>query len=94
MFSNPRYLTRGVKNCIPPPLQFFLWNCIDLLPEERDYLQVFELAPFGGFQQIKHTSEQPEYHKVFLVPSDHPVTAKLYVIDSDTYSTMLLAEEY
>ena len=25
---------------------------------------------------------------------DNPVTAKLYVIDSDTYSTMLLAEEY
>ena len=94
MFNNPRYLTCGIQAVIPPPLQLFLWNCIDLLPEERDYLQVFELAPFGGFQQIKHTSEQPEYHKVFLIPSDNPITAKLYVIDSDTYSTMLLAEEY
>ena len=94
MFKNPRYMTRGVINSIPPPLQLFLWNCIDLLPEERDYLQVFELAPFGELQQIKHTSEQPEYRKVFLFPSDNPVTAKLYVIDSETYCTMLLAEEY
>ena len=94
MFNNPRYLTRGVNDTIPPPLQFFLWNCIDLLPEERDYLQIFELAPFGEFQQIKHKSEQPEYKKVYLIPSDNPITAKLYVIDSETYSTMLLAEEY
>ena len=94
MFKSPRYLTRGVSANIPPPLQIFLWNCIDLLPEERDYLQVFELAPFGGFQQIKHTSEQPKHHKVFLVPSDHPVTEKIYVIDDNDHTTMLLAEEY
>jgi len=94
MFDNPRYLTCGVINSIPPPLQLFFWICIDMLPEERDYLQVFELAPFGGFQQIKHTSEQPEYHKVFLLPSDNPITEKIYIIDSDTYSTMLLASEY
>lgn len=94
MFKSPRYLTRGVSDTIPPPLQSFLWNCIDLLPEERDYLQIFELAPFGRLQQITHTSEEPEYKKVYLFPTDEPITAKLYVIDSDTYSTMLLAEEY
>ena len=94
MFDNPRYLTRGVCGTIPPVIQGFIWNCIDRLPDERDYLQVFELKPFGGMQQITHTAEEPEYRKVFLFPSDNPVTAKLYVIDSDTYSTMLLAEEY
>ena len=94
MFNNPRYLTAGVAATIPECLQLFIWQCIDLLPEERDYLQVFELKPFGGMQQITHTAEEPEYRKVFLFPSDNPVTAKLYVIDSDTYSTMLLAEEY
>lgn len=94
MFDNPRYLTRGVSANIPPPLQIFIWNCIELLPDECDYLQVFELKPFGGMQQITQTAEEPEYRKVFLFPSDNPITAKLYVIDSDTYSTMLLAEEY
>ena len=94
MFKNPRYLTAGVSNSIPLSLQIFIWNCIDRLPDECDYLQVFELKPFGGMQQITQTAEEPEYRKVFLFPSDNPVTAKLYVIDSDTYSTMLLAEEY
>ena len=94
MFTNQRYLTRGVDESIPPRLQALLWNLIDLLPPERDYLQVFSLSPFGGMQQVIHTSEEPEYKKVFLFPSDTPVTAKVYVIDDDDHTTMLLAEEY
>ena len=95
MFENPRYLTSGVDATIPPYLQLFLWQCIDRLPEERDYLQVFDLEPMGDImQRITHSSEEPEYHVTYLLPTDNPITAKLYVIDSDTYSTMLLAEEY
>ena len=95
MFKNQRYLTRGVQAEIPPALQLFIWNCIDRLPEERDYFQVFRLEPMGEImQQITHESEQPEYKKVYLIPSDNPITEKLYVIDSDEYSTMLLASEY
>ena len=94
MFDNPRYLTRGVDESIPLRLQSLLWNLIDLLPPERDYLQVFSLSPFGGMQQVIHTSEEPEYKKVFLFPSYAPVTAKIYVIDDSDHCTMLLAEEY
>ena len=94
MFKSPRYLTRGVSASIPPPRQIFIWNCIELLPEECDYLQIFELKPFGGMQQIEHTAEEPEYKKIYLIPSDNPITAKIYVIDSDSYCTMLLASEY
>ena len=95
MFNNQRYLTRGVQTVIPPVLQLFIWNCIDRLPEERDYFQVFRLEPMGEImQQITHESEQPEYKKVYLIPSKHPIREKLYVIDSDEYSTMLLASEY
>ena len=94
MFNNPRYLTAGVAATVPDYLQLFIWQCIDRLPDERDWLQVFRLEPFGGMQQIKHTSEEPEYKKVYLFPSEAPITAKIYVIDSETYCTMLLAEEY
>ena len=94
MFNNPRYLTAGVAATIPDFLQLFMWQCIDRLPDDRDYLQVFRLEPFGGMQQIQHTSEQPEYSMLYMLPTDEPVTAKLYVIDSETYCTMLLAEEY
>ena len=94
MFNNQRYLTCGIEASIPIRLQTLLWNLIDLLPPERDYLQVFRLSPFGGMQQVIHTSEEPEYKKVLLFPSDDPITAKVYVIDDDTHTTMLLAEEY
>ncbi len=94
MFNNSRYLTASVNASIPLSIQMFLWNCIDLLPAERDYLQVFELQPCAGMQQILHSSEEPEYHMRFLIPTDEPITAKIYVIDDDSHSTMLLADEY
>lgn len=94
MFDNARYLTRGVNSDIPPEIQLFLWGCIDQLPPERDYLQIFELSDMAGMQQIIHASEQPEHRMVYVMPSVHPITAKIYVIDSGDYSTMLLASEY
>lgn len=94
MFNNSRYLTRGVNSAIPLELQLFLWNCIDQLPEERDFLQVFSLEPFGEMQRIVHTSENPEYKMEYLIPSEAHVTAKVYVIDDSDHSTMLLSEEY
>ena len=94
MFKNQRYLTRGVQAEIPLELQLFMWSYIDGLPEECDYFQVFRLENIDGIQKITHFSEQPEYHREYLIPTDKPITAKVYIIDSDKYSTMLLAEEY
>ena len=94
MFGNQCYLTRGVQAEIPLELQLFMWECIDRLPEERDYFQVFRLENFNGIQKITHFSEQPEYHKEYLIPTCNTTTSKVYIIDSEEYSTMLLAEEY
>ncbi|HEZ7985652.1 MAG TPA: DUF960 family protein [Ruminococcus sp.] len=94
MFNNHRYLTKEVQSEIPIGLQLFMWGCIDKLPEKRDYFQVFRLENFNGIQKITHFSEQPEYHREYLIPIDNPIITKVYIIDSDTYSTMLLAEEY
>ena len=94
MFNNQRYLTRGIQSEVPLELQLFMWSCIGGLPEERDYFQVFKLENLNGIQKIIHFSEQPEYRKEYIIPIDNPITTKVYIIDSDTYSTMLLAEEY
>ena len=94
MFKNQRYLTRGVQSEVPIELQLFMWSCIDGLPEERDYFQVFKLENLNSIQKITHFSEQPEYRREYLIPADKPITSKVYIIDSDDYSTMLLAEEY
>ena len=94
MFQNKRFLTRGVQAEIPMELQLFLWNCIDQLPEERDYFQVFKLDVCNGKQHIHHFSVQPEYSKEYTIDLANPVNQKVYVIDDIDHSTMLLAEEY
>ena len=95
MFNNKRYLTRGVQADIPFELQFFMWECIDNLSVEKDYLQVFELENADGIQRIHHFSEQPEYSMEYLLPAiPDPITTKVYVIDDGDHCTMLLAEEY
>ena len=94
MFQNKRFLTRGVQAEIPVELQLFVWHCIDNLPEERDYFQVFALKEIDGKQHIHHFSEQPEYSKEYQISTEKPITAKVYVIDDIDHSTMLLAEEY
>ena len=94
MFSNNRYLTKGVQTEIPLELQIFMWECIDRMPESKDYLQVFNLEAMEGVQHISHSSEEPEYKMEYLMPSEVPITQKVYVIDDGDHSTMLLAEEY
>ena len=94
MFNNQRYITRGVCEEIPFELQLFMWECIDRMPEPKDYFQVFELKATGVLQHIIHTSEQPEYCMNYFIPYGKPITAKVYVIDDGDHSTMLLNSEY
>ena len=94
MFDNSRYLTCGVDSTIPIELQLFLWECVERMPAPKDYLQVFELSSSGSMQSIVHSSEEPEYRKVYMITSDTPITEKLYIIDDGDHSTMLLASEY
>lgn len=94
MFDTKRYLTCGVDSTIPLELQLFLWGCVERMPAPKDYLQIFELSAAGSMQAITHSSEEPEYRMTYLIPSDTPITEKLYIIDDGDHSTMLLANEY
>ena len=87
MFQNKRFLTRGVQAELPMELQLFLWNCIDQLPEERDYFQVFALKEIDGKQHIHHFSEQPEYSQDYMIDIANPVNQKVYVIDDTDHGT-------
>ena len=71
-----------------------MWEIIDQIPVDKDYLQVFSLSEDKGKQKIKHTQEVPEYSKEYVFNTGTPVTAKIFVIDDKTHSTMLLANEY
>jgi len=76
-------------------LQLFMWQCIDNMPPPNDYLQVFELSVKNGKQKITHIQEEPECQREYLIISDAPFfEGKIFVIDDETHSTMILAEEY
>lgn len=95
MFNNQRYITRGIETTIPLWLQNLLWYAIDTMEvESKDYLQVFTLSTGNGEQKIIHAQEQPPYEKIYNFKTQDPVTAKVFVIDDERCSTMLLAEEY
>jgi hypothetical protein len=93
--NKPRYLTRGVDAEIPLEIQLFLWEAIDNMPEPKDYLQIFELTKVNDMQCILHKSEQPEYSMTYILTTTEKLAeTKIYVIESEEYCTMLLAEEY
>ena len=95
MFTSPRYATRGVNTTVPLELQIILWDCIDSMAvTEKDYLQVFKLTTDGTTQHITHIQEQPPYERTLEFRTENPITAKIFVIDDETHTTMLLAEEY
>ena len=94
-FKNKRYITKGVNSVVSLPLQFFMWQCIDELNIPKDYLQVFNCTMYDGKQKITHIQEEPEYKKEYLFSTDAPFfIGKIFVIDNDAYTTMMLANEY
>ena len=94
MFPQRRYMTARIDREIPIDLQLFLWEAVDRLGDDTDYLQVFRLSALSGMQQIVHTQEEPNMRMVYLIPSDEPITVKIYIIADEGYATMLFAEEY
>ena len=96
MFNNPRYCTKGISETVPLLTQIILWDLIDSMVEEKDYLQVFKLTTStdSKTQHITHSQEQPPYERTLEFRTDNPITAKIFVIDDETHTTMLLAEEY
>lgn len=76
-------------------LQLFMWECIDRLNVPKDYLQVFKCTAFDGKQKLIHIQEEPEYKREYLFLTDAPFfIGKIYVIDNEFYSVMMLSEEY
>ena len=96
-----RYVTRGVSDEVDIRLQLAMWTLIDILKDkgkvEIDYLQIFKLKKENRFIKIQHEQEIPKYKSVHMIDVDHiqlDNDVKIYVIDSEEYSTMLYPSEY
>ena len=93
IFNNKRFITNGINTKIEPLLQIFMWKLIDEMPVSKDYLQVFSLSAEGGKLKVVHSQEEPEYKNEYVL-NINPITAKIFVIDDNTHSTMLMNYEY
>ena len=100
-FMKDRYMTRGIAENLEPALVLVLWQLITELVEEKegqvDYLQVFDIIPDPNSVRgvvVEHHSEVPSYKAVHRLQVDNPIKAKIFVIDSEEYSTMMLSREY
>ncbi|ELK39419.1 hypothetical protein D478_24483 [Brevibacillus agri BAB-2500] len=102
-FTSDRYVRRGVNEVVPVELQLILWSILEKRQErgdQLDFLKVFELSAewVDGepLQKVINRQEQPFHREVFYV--DHTenlaIGVTVWIVDSRTYSTMLLPEEY
>lgn len=96
MFDKDRYLTRGVSEEIPLEIQILLWSMIGGIKIKKDYLQVFEIDPIkNSLLKIEHRQEIPKYKKEHVVVNTGINSKiKIFVIDDEEYSTMMLSSEY
>lgn len=91
-----RYMTRGVNEKIHHILQSAMWEALDRVDKDLDYLQIFNLKVYEkDLTIIEHHQEQPRFNQVIYVPN-FTVTneTKVYIVIEDNYATMMLAEEY
>lgn len=98
------YITRGVQNEIPMPVQMAIWRAIAIMPRPRDYLQVFDLSRDirhgETVQIIRHSQEQPLYYQEYVIACPDAVDGyKLFAIDDgaggrNAHCVLMLAEEW
>lgn len=100
-FTGERFITRGIEQEISFELLVILWGMIDFdiaAKRKMDYLQIFKLESVLSnrvpMQEITHIQEVPKRENKSTVKVSAPVTAKIYVIGSEDYVTMLFASEY
>ena len=89
-------MTRNIVEEIPVEINILLWNLIDKLNIEKDYLQIFELNPIGeGIVEIIHKQEVPKYEASIYIHNELiKENKKIYAIDSVEYSTLMFSYEY
>lgn len=96
-FKGARYVTRGINGSVTYELQLLLWDLIDQLDVEQDYLQVFKLEDKRGEVKLTHRQEEPDYRKDYILKAKEfsiEMDNKIFVIDDGDYATMMFASEY
>lgn len=89
-----RYISEEVSMKLPIDLIIILWNLIDDMTLELDYLQTFEITTTKKHIKILHMQDRPQYsHTLYLESSfELPAYLKVLVIDDGNHVTMIIAD--
>ncbi|HFR4142337.1 TPA: DUF960 family protein [Bacillus cereus] len=101
MFRGKRYITKNAEDVLPLSLQIQMFDLIEAARNQikLDYLQTFKCSIISGsgnisLQKIVHSQEVPPYKNTINIKCERIINAKVFVIDSGDYCTLMLAEEY
>lgn len=61
-------------------MQIAIWDMIDKMEEDTDWLQIFSLTVKNGVQHILHHQEEPEFREECVLITNNPVEEKVYII--------------
>lgn len=71
-----------------------MWNMLDSMNEDKDYLQIFKLSSINGKQFIHHYQEQPPWEEKITLVMDCLINEEIYILVENGLETMMLAEDY
>ena len=91
---NIRCVSSNLASRIPEETQLMMWYMVDMMDEDKDWLQIFNLTIKDGVQHIEHYQEEPEFREECVLLTNNPVEEKVYIILEPGLSTMILAEDY
>ena len=95
MFNKDRrYISEEVSRKLPRDLIIILWNMIDDVTLELDYLQTFEITATKRHIKILHMQDRPQYSHTQYLESKFklPTYLKVLVIDDGNHATMIIAD--
>ena len=89
-----RCVSSNLANRIPEETQLMMWYMVDMMDEDKDWLQIVNLTVKDGVQHILHHQEEPKFREECVLITNNPVEEKVYIILEPGLSTMILAEDY
>ena len=94
MVKNQLFITTGILNRVPIPIQNLMWY-ISRLVKQNAKLHEFSFIAIDDelYQLLTHKIEDLNYEKKYSFKSPRPINETIYIVN-DFVSTMLLEEEY
>ena len=88
------FITPKIADALSVATQNLLWLMSRACEAKENALQIFRLLSYGDQQQIIYSYPPKHYESKVIIPWPTPITAEIYVVNSENYAIMMFANEY